>query len=175
MLVLDWGAGINPDIRATDAIDRSSGDNLQRKIAREVKDFNLTKDEAKKLKNKIKNVRYIWGINANETPLSYPSNSFDRVVSSGGINAWGNIFAYREVFRILKPEGKIEVNHVDPVGHEIIKKRLRIVGFGNFKTKTSANPRTIRDILFFRHFKPWQTTHLKSGSIMGTKPHIRRR
>lgn len=87
-LVLDIGAGDNPDIRATHAID-------------------LRKPQLNH------NIDYKYGYNFNKesTNLPYPSNYFDVVVSYG---AYGRNFLSKniakEIYRVLKPGGHFECN-----------------------------------------------------------------
>jgi len=87
--VLDIGAGSNPDMRATHAID-------------------LVKPELH-----FKDIKYNWGYDFNKetTNLPYPSNYFDVVVSIG---AFGRNFLSRkianEIYRVLKPGGRFESN-----------------------------------------------------------------
>ena len=88
-LVLDIGAGSNPDIRATHAIDlRPPHINFPQINYKSGYDFNNP-----------------------STKLPYPNNSFDIVVSYGAL---GRNFEtpqiYKEIYRILKPGGWYETN-----------------------------------------------------------------
>lgn len=87
--VLDLGAGMHPDYRATHAID-------------------LVKPE-----KTFKGLKYKWGYNFNKetTNLPYKDNSFDVVVSIGSLGRnFESRNIYKEIYRVLKPGGRLEFN-----------------------------------------------------------------
>lgn len=102
--VLDIGAGIGPDFRATHAIDlRNPGETFQ-------------------------NLDYKWGYDFNKesTNLPYGNNSFDVVVSYGALGMnFESAKIYKEIYRVLKPGGRLELNHTS--GNTVLL--LRKAGF----------------------------------------------
>lgn len=115
--VLDIGAGISPDVRATHAIDLEKPDET------------------------FSNLKYQWGYDFNKetTDLPYPDNYFNVVVSYGalGRNFWSkNIF--RESYRVLKLGGHFEL-HVTPKTNKMSVEAMKDVGFKNIKTKSYYN------------------------------------
>lgn len=87
--ILDVGAGLQPDVRATDAIGL---------------------DKFKKSEIKFTNLKYIFGYDLNKQKFPYNDNTFDIIISYGalGIN-FGNDLTYSEIYRILKPNGMLEI------------------------------------------------------------------
>jgi SAM-dependent methyltransferase len=87
--ILDVGAGLKPDFRATDAIGLHG---------------------FKKSEIKFENIKYITGYDLNKQNFPYKNNTFDVIISYGalGIN-FGNSLTYSEVYRILKPNGMLEI------------------------------------------------------------------
>ena len=88
--VLDIGAGRGPDFRATHAIDLSNP------------------------RKTFQNLDYKWGYDFNKetTSLPYSSNSFDVVVSYGALGKnFESANIYKEIYRVLKPGGRLELNH----------------------------------------------------------------
>ena len=118
--ILDIGAGANPDIDATDAIDLAN----EREIARERNDFFDVQYEQKRqyckrdgycqefpldkphLKNKIK---FLYNIDYNKDKLPYPNNSIDYIISNNSLQAYSNPHTLKEIHRILKPGGYIDI------------------------------------------------------------------
>ncbi len=87
--VLDIGSGTNIDSRATHAIDKEySG------------------------KPPFKNLDYYpKGIDVDKKKLPYPSEFFDIVVSSGGFGYnFGSLRSIKEIWRVLKPKGTLQLN-----------------------------------------------------------------
>ena len=103
--VLDMGAGTSPDWRATHAID----------LARPGTRFSgLTYSSGYNLKRE--------GLK-----LPYSDNKFDRIVSYGALGRnFDSESIYKEINRILKPGGVIEINAID---NQHVIKKLREVGF----------------------------------------------
>ena len=91
--VLDIGAGSNPDLRATHAID-------------------LVKPN-----KKFKDLEYKYGYNFSrkKTKLPYRDNMFDVVVSYGALGRnFETQTIYNEIHRVLKPGGRLEFNGDSP-------------------------------------------------------------
>ena len=113
--VLDIGAGDNPDVRATHAIDLEKPDRI------------------------YPNLSYKWGYDFNKetTSLPYNSNSFDVVVSLGALGRnFESAKIYREIYRVLKPGGRFEYSepwHPDSISH------LKKAGFGKLQKKSYFN------------------------------------
>jgi SAM-dependent methyltransferase len=88
--VLDLGAGDNPDLRATHAIDL---------VAPEKHFVGLEYQMG-------------YDLHSSTVELPYPDTYFDRVVSYGGLAInFESLTLYKEIYRILKPGGNLEFNH----------------------------------------------------------------
>ena len=99
--VLDIGAGDNPDLRATHAID-------------------LTKPE-----RTYKNLNYKWGYDFNKESINLPykGNIFDVVVSYGGLGRnFESAKIYKEIYRVLRPGGRLEFNPSSPNTELLLRK-----------------------------------------------------
>ena len=69
----------------------------------------MAETKIKELQNYRDNhINQMWGINYN-IRLPYPDNKFDLVVSHSSLAVFGEPKAYREVYRVLKKGGIIEV------------------------------------------------------------------
>jgi len=118
-LVLDVGAGISPDWRATHAIDlRNPGQSW-------------------------KGVKYKHGINLNQNDMPYSSSAFDRVISYGSLGFnFGTSKTYNEIYRILRIGGIVEIGL--PLGSEknipIVTNALSKSGFRNIKKSSHKTP-----------------------------------
>jgi len=90
--VLDVGAGDNPDLRATHAIDLVRPEKVYEGL----------------------NYKYGYDFDKETTKLPYPSNSFDVVVSIGGLGRnFRSRKIYAEIYRVLKRGGRLEFNPTD--------------------------------------------------------------
>lgn len=122
--VLDVGAGISPDVRATHAIDLRKPDET------------------------FSGLKYQYGYDFNKetTNMPYSDNYFDIVVSYGalGRNFWSqNIFS--EIYRVLRPGGHFEL-HVTPKTNKMSVATMKNVGFKDIKTKSYYNKSLQEDI-----------------------------
>ena len=91
--VLDIGAGIQPDLRATHAIDLVKAD------------------------KKFKSLEYKHGYDFSKetTKLPYRDNTFDVIVSYGALGRnFETQMIYNEIRRVLKPGGRLEFNADSP-------------------------------------------------------------
>lgn len=118
--VLDIGAGAQPDMRATHAID------LQ--------------DPGKKWFD----VRYTSGVDMNKNKLPYRDNQFHREISyaSLGFN-FGNDNTFKESYRVLKSNGTIEIGipqTSDPSNIETTKNELSKSGFTDIRSEKKQLP-----------------------------------
>ena len=143
-LVLDIGAGSMPDLRATHAVDierkNSSLFKSQIKSTRsQLKPVGLT-DYDIAIHNSIKNdVKYIYGVNYNKDPLPYPDNTFTLVISNCSLThrmVTPSTTAFKEAYRVVKPNGQIEINvhgfiteHQKELGLNKLKEYLSNAGF----------------------------------------------
>ena len=106
--VLDLGAGNNPDIRSTHAID-------------------LIKSS-----NQFKELDYKTGYNLQSlfVKLPYSDAHFDRVISYGGLGInFESLRLYKEIYRILKNGGNLEFNQAS----YNTKRWLNKAGFRNIR------------------------------------------
>ena len=114
MKVLDVGAGVSVDSRATHAIDK----------------FHTPHIEDYPNSEKVSNVEYYpKHIDVDKSALPYEDEFFDEVVSWGawGYN-FGNIRSGKELKRVLKTGGTIEVG-IDATNLEHAKRLLTRAGF----------------------------------------------
>jgi len=144
MKVLDMGSSLNPDIRATDAVEYDTNKRYLKKeegyCISQALDLGLTKDDIKKLQShRNRNIKIIFGINYNDR-VPYRNNTFDLVVSHASMAMLGEIYAYKEAYRVLKRGGILEVgaahlsdydtgrviNHMTKSGFEIIAHKQKI-------------------------------------------------
>lgn len=117
--ILDIGAGANPRIDATDALDflgpkeikRERDNFFEKQFAGKIKhckrDNYCKKPITRpKLNNKIK---FVYHIDYNKDRLPYDDNSVDIVSSYHSLDAFGGIHAIQEIYRILKPGGYVDI------------------------------------------------------------------
>jgi hypothetical protein len=118
--VLDIGAGMQPDARATHAIDlQEPGKNWF-------------------------DIKYQSGVDMEKENLPYRNNQFHRVISyaSLGMN-FGNDKTYKEVYRILKSNGVIEIGlpyTSDERNVGYVQNDLKKNGFRNIKIQKKTLP-----------------------------------
>ena len=116
--VLDMGAGSMPDLRATHAIDkekkRSSLFKNQMKFGiSQLKPVGLTDYDIAIHHELKKDIDYTYGIDFNKDPLPYPDQTFTLVISncSAALKLLTpSTLAFKEAYRVLKPNGQIEIN-----------------------------------------------------------------
>jgi len=117
--VLDIGAGISPDTRATHAID-------------------LQKPDISWI-----DIQYKSGVDLNKDTLPYRNNQFHRVISYAGLGMnFGTSKTFREVYRILKKNGIIEIGIGNGYEKNIepIKNELKNSGFTIIRTQKRTLP-----------------------------------
>lgn len=133
--VLDLGPGISPDMRATHAVD------IQTLRAMEASRFKDIKFKAK--------------VDASKG-LPYRTGFFDMVISYGALgHNFGAPKTYAEVYRILKPGGKLELGisafigesyvanitealKKQPFKHIVLKRKVKLPSGGTFNVFTAT-------------------------------------
>jgi len=164
--ILDIGAGGNPDIRATDAIDRLKSKSIERE-RREFfekgyfykkkfcKERGYCKEPPKtrpKLNNKTK---YLYNINFNQDKLPYDDNSIDIIISYHAISAFGGKHAIKEIYRILKPGGHVDIGWFNNKNNDKFRGKIMKSGL-NFIYLHYQN-------MVFKHVKVFRNT--KNNSL----------
>jgi SAM-dependent methyltransferase len=163
--ILDIGAGANPYIDATDAVDRLTPKAIKkekdgffeksyfykRKYCKERGYCKKPITTRPKLKNKI---NYLYNINFNQDKLPYDDNSIDVIVSYHSLQAFGGRHAIKEVYRILKPGGHVDIGWFasgnekvrGKTSEEEIKRNLLALpkyGFKNIKVFRNAKDNSL--------------------------------
>lgn len=152
--ILDIGAGANPDIRATDAIDLVD----KQEIEREKNEF-FEKQYAGICEHRarctskpktLNQIRFLYNIDYNKRKLPYADNSIDVIVSVHSFHRYGSPHALKEIYRILKPGGYFEIgwsmadkNDSNGINNDI--KRLKDIANALIKYKFK-NVKTFRDV-----------------------------
>jgi len=167
------GAGANPYIYATDAIDGWDRENINAERDRffkprymDMKNVCKRYNECKKpittrpkLKNKIK---FLYNIDYTKDRLPYNDNSIDVIVSNHSLQAFGNSHALQETYRILKPGGYVDIG-LDTIKENSdireeskrFKKIMTLLpkyGFKNIKFLKNVKNNTLYEYQFDKHY-----------------------
>jgi SAM-dependent methyltransferase len=167
--IVDMGAGANPYIYATDAVDGWDKTNINAERDRffeaqyagrvkYCKKHNTCKNPITtrpKLKNKIK---FLYNIDYTKDRLPYNDNSIDIIVSNHSLQAFGDSHALQEIYRILKPGGHIDIGvtyieNENPIRY--LKKIIRLLpkyGFKNIKIFEKVKNNTLYSYQFDKDY-----------------------
>jgi ubiquinone/menaquinone biosynthesis C-methylase UbiE len=174
--VLDVGSGLTPDYRATDAIDMGTKNSSRLKhdedwhLYGQVIYLGVSKKKIKQLQEyRDKNINFIWHVNYNNQ-LPYPDKTFDLVVSHASLASpsLSEPNAFREVYRVLKRGGKIEIgsSSLPKEWVNYITQNMKNVGFKKIQLKK----RIIDTRLFTHEIKGvYKAKGFKNDVIYGVK------
>ena len=162
--ILDMGAGGNPDIRATDALDAMSKTDTTKERNRFYnREYVYTaKREFKtpmpkpKTNNKIK---FLYNIDYTKDKLPYDDNSIDIIISNHSM--FGNHHTYKEIYRILKPGGHVDIGWLTPIANFDPKKHVKEMcnRIGKIRKVTPEDIRLLK-IAANRIYKEWKQDRL---------------
>ncbi len=126
---LDMGAGCRPHPYATDAVEEGDRKWVTQQVKEDEEEGVINLEL---FRNKLKKgLNYHFGFNYNKKNLPYPDNYFEVIHSRGSMTYAATPHAFKEVYRTLKPGGKLILVTGDTENH--LRKHVEVLKKQGFK------------------------------------------